>query len=143
MNDFFSSFTREAEKKINAAKGVPENKQVIKRVFAKQSKRAVLLFLSDDSHSQFQRMSGHRKHDPVNDLKSSQSRQCQESKKKRENYAIFISKKRKKYEQKLKAIICVLVGEQQFCKIFLLRECDSEISAVFFLPSFYSKEKNC
>jgi hypothetical protein len=37
------------------------------------------------------------------------------------------------YEQKQKAIICVLVGEQQFCKIFLLRERDSEISAVFFL----------
>lgn len=32
------------------------------------------------------------------------------------------SEKREMFEQKQKAIICVLVGEQQFCKFFLLRE---------------------
>jgi hypothetical protein len=52
---------------------------------------------------------------------------------KKEKLCNFLLEKREMYEQKQKAIICVLVGEQQFCKIFLLRERGSEISTVLFL----------
>ena len=46
----------------------------------------------------------------------SQSRQWRREQEKREKIMQFSS--RKMYETKQKAIICVLVGEQQFCRIF-------------------------
>jgi hypothetical protein len=75
-------------------------------------------------------MSSNRKHDPVNDLCVESITTASREQRKREKLCNFHLEKM--YEQKQKAIICVLVGEQQFCKIFL-RERDSEISAVFFL----------
>lgn len=71
---------------------------------------------------------------------------------KEKNYAIFISttkkNQREMYEQKQKAIICVLVGEQQFCKIFLLRErrwnrdCFLLVPANICQPSFCARKTN-
>lgn len=122
MNDWFFFLCRFLHAKLRKRlmQGVPEKnkQQLIKtsRVFGEQSKKYRIELLSDDSH--YERMSSYRKHNPVNDLCVSESITTVAKRARKKKRKIMQFSSRKIYEVKQKAIICVLVGEQQFCKIF-------------------------